>query len=284
MPYTFVTYTLNSFFIKTHSSTAHAYSVHIFNFLNMDISYSEHDLNLRYKLGINFYSKLALSLVCWRIYYIVTKKLSTSIFKKATNDPKKLEQAYAQVLSITASLIALSITSLNHVPLFIENIKNPEKIFNRPLDPPGKFLMVTLFGYFLHDTIWCLTNGWHEITNYCHHILSVSFAFGMLVFDNTAIETFIPVFCSEISTVPLNLRWFQRLFSGRSNFAMDILFMATFFLGRIVAASYVTYWLVITEGPKMVRWSCYLMDGVNAFWFWKMIKMLKRRSNQRKDD
>ena len=250
----------------------------------MDITYSEHDLNLRNKLDLSFYLKLTLSLALWRVYYILTKRIFASTFKKTTSDIKKLEQAYAQVLSITASLIALSITSVNHVPLFLENIKNPEQIFNRQLDPPGKFLMITLFGYFLHDTIWCITNGWHEITNYCHHILSVSFTFGMLLFDNTAIETFIPVFCSEISTVPLNLRWFQRLFRGRGSFTMDIIFMATFFLGRIVGASYFTFWLITTDGPKMVRWCCYLMDGVNAFWFWKMIKMLKRKNDQRKED
>jgi len=241
------------------------------------INISEHDSDLRDRLNITFYTKLVLATLLWKIYYIIIKKLTNSTLKKYSDSSKKLEQAYAQVLSMTVSAIALVICSIYHVPLFLQNYKNPSSIFNLEIDPAGKYLLMTLFGYFLHDTIWCIQNGWHEITNYCHHLLSISFTFGMLVFNNTQIETFIPCFMSEISTIPLNIRWFQRMFHGSSSLTMDLIFMGTFFFGRIIMASYFTYWLAITEGPKMVRYCCYGMDFVNVFWFWKMIKMLQRR-------
>jgi|ERR1712179_314716 len=247
----------------------------------METSLHDHDVDLRSRLNTTFYAKLALATILWRVYYIIVKTLTNAIFKKYTDNTKKLEQAYAQVLSITASFIAISVTSIYHLPSFIKNFKNPTLIFNQELDQPGVYVLTTLFGYFLHDTIWCLQNGWHEVTNYCHHILSVSFTFGMLVFNNTKIETFIPCLMSEISTIPLNLRWFQRLMYGSSSLRMDLIFMGTFFFGRIIMASYFTFWMLVSEGPKMVRYCCYAMDFVNAFWFWKMIKMLQRR---KKDD
>jgi len=174
------------------------------------INISEHDSDLRDRLNITFYTKLVLATLLWKIYYIIIKKLTNSTLKKYSDSSKKLEQAYAQVLSMTVSAIALVICSIYHVPLFLQNYKNPSSIFNLEIDPAGKYLLMTLFGYFLHDTIWCIQNGWHEITNYCHHLLSISFTFGMLVFNNTQIETFILVLCQKSA----RSRWISGGFRG----------------------------------------------------------------------
>lgn len=208
-------------------------------------------------------------------YQIVFRGLKYALppekLRKYSSNEKHIQNFYSYALSLLTSLALLGGLA-NHTKEFLS--MDPREIFNRAFDDRAKTMLLILMSYITHDTIWCISNGFHDRMNYIHHAISVTFCAAMLHLNNTCYEAVVPIFVSEMSNVPLNLRWFHRFFRNRNSFPLDATFALTFTLGRVGAAGYMTYLLTTLPGPKPVRVACYMMDVVNLFWFKDIVKMV----------
>merc|ERR1712154_119969 len=217
----------------------------------------------------SFLLPIGISAVSWRAYYwAIGKWLPDSILPRNFG---KYEQAKSQLLSLTGCSLTLAISSIFHVPKVLENFPDLSALFGLGLDDAGRILHIMLAGYFINDTIWCIQNKYNDPANWFHHAISLGMNVAALLLNNTCYETIMPLWCSEMSTIPLNLRFFHKMKYGTNSKALDYTFAGLFFAGRICGGSWIMWHFCKTPGPMWVRYIGIGAFFLNAFWFSKIM-------------
>ena len=213
---------------------------------------------------------VAISALAWRgYYYAIGKFCPDKILPRSYN---KYEQAKSQVCSITASLTTLTISGICHIPKIISCFPDLSALFGQELDDMAKLLHVILSGYFIHDTIWCVQNKYNDAGNYFHHFISLGMFLAGLHYNNCFYETIWPLWASEISTVPLNLRFFHKMYYGKNSQALDYSFAGLFFIGRVIGGSWCIWHFCKTPGPMWIRFIGVSAWFLNSYWFYKIME------------
>lgn len=226
---------------------------------------------------------LALVLGIYHAYYRLSKFCFKPTFlMKYTENPALIKEYHARVLAITTCTLVTLIACCYHVPNIAQHFFDLETIFNLRLAGWDKFIMYCLFGYLVHDLVWCMTHEWHDVLNYVHHAVSIWFCVATLIVNNAAFESAIGLTLAESSNVFLHLRWFIKFFRGRNSVFFDCLFAFVFFVTRIIGGTWITYWLIKVDGPLTVRVMCYLLDVLNVGFFFQIVGMIRRQLKKRK--
>lgn len=134
-------------------------------------------------------------------YFVSCSEIWSSNFGAGTTYLNALyEQAKEQVVSIAASLTTLGLAGVCHIPAVISSFPDLSSLFGQELDEMAKLLHVVLAGYFIHDTVWCVKNKFHDPANYIHHGISIGMLLAGLVYNDCLYETIWPLWASELST------------------------------------------------------------------------------------
>lgn len=124
-----------------------------------------------------------------------------------------------------------------------------------PNTPFQKLVLVSSFGYFLFDFMWCVYMGTEGLIMLLHHVISIaSMTYGLYT-GHSGAEIIATIFGSELTNPYLQLRWFLRETQNyQTTFAYinDLIFMGLFFYCRIGVGSYLLYSMIIAEKPTVL--------------------------------
>jgi len=227
---------------------------------------------------------ITISTLAWKLLYVgIGKFTPESIISKHF---KKYETAKEQVVSLAASMTTLTLAGICHVPAIVSSFPNLSSLFGQELDEMAKLLHVVLAGYFIHDTIWCIQNKYHDPANYIHHAISIGMLVAGLEYNDCLYETIWPLWASELSTVPLNLRFFYKMKYNTNSEVLDHAFAGLFFVGRICGGTWCIWHFCKTPGPMWIRYIGVSALFLNYFWFYKIMEKTgpSKRAEREKSD
>lgn len=162
-----------------------------------------------------------------------------------------------------------------------------------PLTNVHKFLPSISLGYGLFDINYGIQT--RDITNLIHGVALTTIMFFVIHWGHP--EAITPMLIMEVSGIFLNLRKCA-YFSERTAMACEILFAVSFFVCRLIVATFLwcKFLYVWKSDPEQVG-SCFpeyfahvvfcfglLFHGLNLFWQWKIILMIKRKFSKSKPE
>lgn len=124
--------------------------------------------------------------------------------------------------------------------------------FNEPDKPTNDFqafLIVFSLGYFMEDLLWCLYYQSESNLMVAHHVYSCVALLRILRGQKSGGQTTCTLGVLEITNPLLQARWFVRSHGMRDSvlfIAVEITFIVTFFIVRIVIGSVVCFLIITT--------------------------------------
>ena len=149
-----------------------------------------------------------------------------------------------------------------------------ENMFNKPFDESSNWLLIQLFGYMVLDTFWCWFNDYNSLLNFLHHFITIGYCWSMLTVNDTSLEAMIGLFLSEFSNLFLNWYWFACFFKWKLETFSGLAFSASFFLSRVIGATWLVFWLFQIQGRLPMRIVAVTMCCVNAGFLFYIVKNL----------
>ncbi|KAG6475102.1 TLC domain-containing protein 5-like [Zingiber officinale] len=146
-----------------------------------------------------------------------------------------------------------------------------------------KALSVTL-SYLIYDMVCCLFDENPKMDNLIHHVVSIVGIGAGLAYEMCGSEMVASMWITEISSPFLHMRELLKELGYRDtnlNFTVDVLFAITFSLARMVVGPCLTYVTLTAENPLLIKAMALGLQLVSAFWFYKIVKMLRYKIAKR---
>ncbi|KAI7731291.1 hypothetical protein M8C21_002567 [Ambrosia artemisiifolia] len=140
-----------------------------------------------------------------------------------------------------------------------------------------KALGVTL-AYLIYDLICCLFDKNVKIDNSVHHLVSIVGIGAGLAYEKCGSEMVAALWITEISSPFLHLRELLKELGYKDtdlNLAADVSFAAIFTLARMCFGPYLCYVTLSAANPILIKAMALGLQLVSAFWFYKIVKMVK---------
>nr|ACH97119.1 hypothetical protein [Triticum aestivum] len=158
-----------------------------------------------------------------------------------------------------------------------------------PLNAPSsprqmKSLAVTL-SYMIYDAACCHLNGDVRLDNTVHHLVSIVGIGAGLAYQRCGTEMMACMFITEISSPLLHLREMLKELGVKDtdlNLLVDILFAATFSVGRMVGGPYLTYVTLTTDYPILIKAMAAGLQLVSAYWFLRILRMVRYKLGKKR--
>ncbi|CAI5477755.1 unnamed protein product [Closterium sp. Yama58-4] len=161
-------------------------------------------------------------------------------------------------------------------------------------DPLGNFggrntlpqvqAMVISLSYFLYDFICCMFDVTFDWANAFHHVFSIAgFAFG-LISGRCGEELMACLWLVELSNPFMHAREMLRELDAPKSaltFAVDLAFLISFTIARMVVGPVVTWQTVIGTSPTAVKVGAVAIQAVSTFWFSKILNAIFRMIRQK---
>nr|CAD7445149.1 unnamed protein product [Timema bartmani] len=130
-----------------------------------------------------------------------------------------------------------------------------------PLTDPGgpitvlqHVALIVSLGYFIFDMIWCLYHQTEGATMLVHHAVSIVALGRILMKGYSGTEAVAGIGGLEITNPLLQIRWFLRTAGYKNTIPfvlVEMCFMATFFIIRILGGGYLLYATVVHPRPDL---------------------------------
>lgn len=198
----------------------------------------------------------------WLVQQSLQRIFPEKALRKYKNSDKDTNEYCERGLSFINCLICTLGTAYFHAPMIWKNFSNFGDLLGQPLDLPGALIIVSIYGYMIVDTIWCLRNGYHDIPNFIHHLVTLFYAHTMLYYNNTAVEAMTGLLISEFTNVFLNMAWFST-FLKKSDVFWKMSFVVTFVVVRYSGGAWLSWWLFTVPGPWPIRFTCFMINMIN---------------------
>ncbi|XP_057975772.1 uncharacterized protein LOC131163082 [Malania oleifera] len=146
-----------------------------------------------------------------------------------------------------------------------------------------KTLAVTL-AYLIYDLICCVFHKQVDLDNMSHHLVSIFGIGGGLAYELCGSEMVVALCVTEMSTPFLHMRELLKELGYRDtdlNLAADISFAVIFSFARMIIGPYLTYATVSAGNPLLIKATALGLQLVSAFWFYKIVRMVKYKLAKR---
>ncbi|XP_072998380.1 uncharacterized protein [Typha latifolia] len=146
-----------------------------------------------------------------------------------------------------------------------------------------KTLAVTL-SYLIYDLICCLFDNHVSLDNSVHHLVSIVGIGAGLSYKMCGSEMVATLWITEISSPFLHARESLKELGIKDtdlNLVFDILFAVIFSLARMVGGPYLTYVTLTADNPLLIKAMAFGLQLVSAFWFYKIVRMVRYKMGKR---
>ncbi|XXG72986.1 hypothetical protein AAC387_Pa07g1971 [Persea americana] len=146
-------------------------------------------------------------------------------------------------------------------------------------------LAMTL-SYLIYDFLCCLFDNHISLDNSVHHIVSIVGIGAGLVYEMCGSEMVVALWLTEISSPFLHIRELLKELGYKDtdlNLIADITFAVVFSVARMVVGPYLMYVTVMSDNnPLLVKAMAVGLQAVSAFWFYKIVRMVRYKLLKRK--
>ncbi|KAI3897485.1 hypothetical protein MKW92_032833 [Papaver armeniacum] len=151
-----------------------------------------------------------------------------------------------------------------------------------PMSPSSPFQMQTLavtLAYMIYDLVCCFFGPDHfNIDNAVHHLVSIIGLVAGLSYQMCGSELVATLWVTEISSPFLHARELLKEFGYRDtdlNLLADISFAVIFSIARMGVGPYLTYITLSADNPLLIKIMGSGLQLVSAFWFYKIVMMVR---------
>ncbi|KAK8551826.1 hypothetical protein V6N12_040448 [Hibiscus sabdariffa] len=126
--------------------------------------------------------------------------------------------------------------------------------------------------------ICCLFGDGFSFDNTFHHLVSIIGIAAGLAFEKCGSEQVAALLITEISSPFLHARELLKEVGYRDtdlNLAADMAFGVIFSVARMVGGPYLTFLTLSAYNPMLIKAMAVGLQLVSAFWFYKIVKMVK---------
>ncbi|XVE69821.1 hypothetical protein DITRI_Ditri10aG0022600 [Diplodiscus trichospermus] len=153
--------------------------------------------------------------------------------------------------------------------------------------PNQRQILAVTIAYLIYDLICCLFDDrWRfSFDNTVHHLVSIIGIGAGLVYQKCESEMVAALFITELSGPFLHARELLKELGYRDtdlNLAADIAFAVIFSIARMVVGPYLTFAVLTANSPIIMKIMALGLQLVSAFWFYKILKMVKYKLNKRR--
>ncbi|RZC85674.1 hypothetical protein C5167_026346 [Papaver somniferum] len=148
--------------------------------------------------------------------------------------------------------------------------------------PSSPFQMQTLavtLAYMIYDLMCCFFGPDHfNIDNAVHHLVSIIGIGAGLYYQMCGSELVAALWVTEISSPFLHARELLRELGYKDtdlNLLADILFAVIFSIARMGVGPYITYITLSADNPLLIKIMGSGLQLVSAFWFYKIVMMVR---------
>ncbi|XP_022144271.1 transmembrane protein 136-like isoform X2 [Momordica charantia] len=156
------------------------------------------------------------------------------------------------------------------------------------LPNPHHFSQMQILGvscsYLIYDMVCCHFDKRVSVDNTIHHLISIVGIAAGLAYQKCGSEMVAALLITEISSPFLHLREILKEIGYRNtelNFAADIAFAVIFSFARMVGGPYLTYLTLSSNVPLLIKAMALGLQLVSAYWFYKIVRMVRFKLNNR---
>ncbi|CAH2035379.1 unnamed protein product [Thlaspi arvense] len=138
--------------------------------------------------------------------------------------------------------------------------------------------MAFSLSYMIYDLICSHFDEVLSIDNAVHHSVCILGFVAGLCYRKCASEMVAALLITEISSPFLHLREILKQIGYRDtdlNLAADVCFATIFSLARMVVGPYLVYVTISADNPILIKAMALGLQLVSAFWFYKILKMMR---------
>ncbi|CAN7046470.1 unnamed protein product [Brassica oleracea var. botrytis] len=144
--------------------------------------------------------------------------------------------------------------------------------------------MAFSLSYMIYDLICSHFDQVLSIDNAVHHSVCILGFVAGLCYRKCASEMVAAIWITEISSPFLHLREILKEIGYRDtdlNLAADVCFATIFSLARMVGGPYLVYVTMAADNPILIKAMALGLQLVSAFWFYKILKMMRYKIMRR---
>lgn len=143
------------------------------------------------------------------------------------------------------------------------------------------FLMSLSLGFFIFDSLWCITYTFEHVSVFLHHVAVIILLFSSLVNQNSGSDVVLGLGASEFTSVILNLRWMLKhnnMYEGTPGLVIDFVYVLAFIVIRLYAGGLMlSYILSSSRCDALFQACCFAFYVLNCVFFAKIWSFSKQR-------
>ncbi|XP_022769062.1 transmembrane protein 136-like isoform X2 [Durio zibethinus] len=221
-------------------------------------------------MGDDVVNLIALGVISWTTAFLLIRKIFSKRSFKFCN----------RIVSTIHAVMAVILASLS-----VEDWSCPICPLASDSSPKQRQTLAVTVAYLIYDLICCLFDERFSLDNTIHHLVSIVGLGAGLAYQKCVSEQVAAVFLTEISSPFLHARELLKEVGYKDtdlNMAADITFGVIFSVARMVGGPYLTFVTLTADNPILIKAMALGMQLVSAFWFYKIVKMVKYKLTKRK--
>ncbi|KAK2452354.1 TRAM, LAG1 and CLN8 (TLC) lipid-sensing domain containing protein [Trifolium repens] len=184
------------------------------------------------------------------------------------------------IVSTIHAILAVTLATLS-----VQDWKCPIcPVASKSSDQQMEVLAVSL-SYLIYDLVCCLFDERINLDNTIHHLVSIVGLMATLSYQKSGSELVGALWVSELSSPFLHLRELLKELGYKDtplNLTADILFASIFTFARMMIGPYITYVTLTSNNPFLIKTMALGLLLVSAFWFFKIVRMMKYKLTKKK--
>ncbi|KAK7321776.1 hypothetical protein VNO77_32706 [Canavalia gladiata] len=193
--------------------------------------------------------------------------------------PKRSFDFCNRVVSTLHAILAVTLALLS-----VEDWRCPFCPVASKSSPRQMQILAVSLSYLIYDLACCHFGERVNLDNTIHHLVSIVGLGAGLSYQKCGSEMVATIWVTEMSSPFLHLRELLKELGYRDtllNLAADILFAAIFTFARMLVGPFITYATVSANNPLLIKAMGLSLQLVSAFWFFKVVRMIKHKLTKR---
>ncbi|XWS25820.1 hypothetical protein CRYUN_Cryun27aG0099900 [Craigia yunnanensis] len=221
-------------------------------------------------MGDDVVNLIVLGVISWTTAFVLIRRI---FFKRSFDFCNR-------IVSTIHAILAVILVSLT-----VEDWSCPICPLASNSSPKQRQTLAVTVAYLIYDLICGLFDERVSLDNTVHHLVSIVGIGAGLVYQKCVSEQVAALFITEISSPFLHAREMLKELGYRDtdlNLAADITFAAIFSIARMVGGPYLTFVTLTANNPMIIKAMALGLQFVSAFWFYKIVKMMKYKLTKRR--
>ncbi|KAK2452350.1 TRAM, LAG1 and CLN8 (TLC) lipid-sensing domain containing protein [Trifolium repens] len=213
---------------------------------------------------------IVVGVISWTTIFLVLRK----IFPKRSFDfSNRIVSTIHATLGVTLATLSVQDWKCPICPI-------ASKSSNRQME-----VLAVSVSYLIYDLMCCLFDERIIWDNTIHHLVSIVGLMAGLSYQKCGSEMVGAVWVTEMSSPFLHLRELLKELGYKDtplNLSADILFASIFTFARMMIGPYITYLTLTSDNPFLIKAMGLGLQLVSAFWFFKIVRMMKYKLTKKK--